>query len=226
VTHFPFFLSFFLSFHYRCIFNLSLPINWHSKVNIGAPKWSLGIRAEDTGSLNGIAYIYIAMQISFLIEYNVFSKNIVKNCLSGLILNNIWGFQWMNKNIYFFWTVTPCTFVEIFRLSGAIGTEASSAMSLLRGITLQQKVILRVNIAHCRIWGSHSRGYIYFCLLGYNTVWFVESQQMFQKNISPPNIWLTFNGLKGDITWRIEIFNIAYWLLTSRNKRKTSSGLK
>jgi hypothetical protein len=38
----------------------------------------------------------------------------------------------------------------------------------------------------CRIWSSHSVCYELFCLLGYNFVYYVESQPTFRRNNSPP----------------------------------------
>jgi hypothetical protein len=43
------------------------------------------------------------------------------------------------------------------------------------------------NAGRLKIWGSHSGGYEVYYLLGYNTVWSVESPPAFRRNISPPS---------------------------------------
>jgi hypothetical protein len=92
------------------------------------------------------------------------------------------------------------------------------------------------------VWGSHNGGYEEFCLLGYNSLQSVGSQQTFRRNMMPPSSgsrskkpkwkmpavnragalkkepiwssenWLAFNRPRGVVSQKIWLFNLKHCL--------------
>jgi hypothetical protein len=117
------------------------------------------------------------------------------------------------------------------------------------------KFLFSVEAEECtRIWGSHSGDYQQFCFLAYNAVYYVESQQTFRRNMTPPpsrsknkprnknkreagikqsswsrhvppEHWFTSDGLHGVVDQKITLFTVGFFFSNPAQYKVRSKSL-